>query len=183
LKHRPPEKVHEVSTVNSMVNKLTERKGEIALHGALILLGSVLLLLLALEIYHAYNTITYIKDSTSQALLAVASLNVSNVYDGVRESDWDSRQYTDNSWKTNVDTSQLINQLASSTGATQTGTDSLLKENSYQILHLSTTYTNDDGGLTFTTTGTLEIFFRIGDVINISIPYNIDVVTAYATKF
>jgi hypothetical protein len=169
--------------LEAMKNKLTESKGEIALNGAVILFVSVLLLMAALEIYHIHTTVIDLRAKTSEAVMAAASSNVSNIYDGVRESDVNSRLYSDSAWIANVDTSLVMSQLQSTTGGTLKGDDVLLKEKSYQLSNLNTVYDNSIGNcLNFTTTGNLEIFVNLG-VFNVSIPYHLEVKTTYEKKY
>lgn len=164
--------------------KLADESGEIALRGSVILIIFIILLLGVLQVIHAYNTVSEVKEKTNEAVLAALASNASNIYDGVRESTWNARQYEDGNWESSVDTSQVLNQLVISTGGVLTSTDEIFKEESYQITDLSTSCQNtEDDGLIFTTTAKLEIFFHIGSIIDVKIPLNLEVVSTYDTKY
>lgn len=170
--------------METLKRKLYEKRGEVALQGAIILLVAVIVFAAALEGIHIYHTTTEVKDKTTEAVLAAAAHNVAGIYQGVRESDWYARQYNDSTWSANADGSQVFYQLIQSTGGQQTDEDSILVQNSYIITNFKTTHDNTSvDGLNFTSTMTLEIFFKIGGIVDTTIPIDLEVQTSYAAKF
>lgn len=164
--------------------KLAEQKGEVAVKGVVILLVATILFAAVIQTIHVYHAISEVKEKTNEAVLATASLNVSGIYMGVRESEWFARQYADPSWTANADASQVAYQLANATGGQLMSDNTIFKEESYMISDLISTFDNSSGeGLNFTTTLKLDVFIDIGGIIQTTIPYDLEVHTSYAKKF
>lgn len=165
-----------------VLRKLRERNGEIALRLSLALLIGVILLLVILNVRHAYQVTDMVIDRTNEAVLAVAAANGPKTHDGVREGEAVARTtYDGAAWQREAITSDaVLTALRDSTGATLSGS-SLIKSGSYRIDNLSTSYVNFDGvNLHFTTKLDLTIYLLGG---NLSIRTHQEVRTTFEEKF
>lgn len=164
------------------VRKLREKSGEIALRLSLTLLVAVLLFLVVINIRHAYQVIDQVMDRTNEAVLAVAAVNGPRALSGVREADGLVRNYDGANWNRVVTTNEVLYALGISLGAYADGPQSLIRDGSYRIDHLVTSYVNSDGGvLHFVTTMDLTISLLGGDSLTVTRP--LEVRTTYEAKF
>ncbi|MEA4934339.1 MAG: hypothetical protein VB071_12295 [Lawsonibacter sp.] len=165
------------------VVKLRETRGEFAPMMAAILMVGVLLLSTALEVHHVYAVVDRVAGIADEAVLAAAADNVEEIYSGVRESAWASRQYQDNAWACQISTSAVEEALIDSLGAVSDGAG-LRVGDSVRITALETQAENpEDGNLNFTTTLTLEIPLSLGGDLLPPIHKTLEVKTTYEPRF
>lgn len=163
---------------------MRQKRGEVALHMAIILLVGVLLLATAMEVQHIYSTVSAVRDKTSEAVLSVAAANVSRVYGGTREASGAARRFNGTHWESLVSTREVLGALAPALGATATGDASLSREGSYEIQQLHTTFSGlEQERLTFKTTMTLKIRFSVGGALLPPLAHRVEVHTTYDAKF
>lgn len=164
-----------------VLRKVREGRGEVAFQLGLILLGATLLFMIVFNIRHAYQVADLVKDRTNEAVLSVAAINGPSTAGGVREGEAVARTYTGSYWQRSVTTDAVIDALQRSLGATRSG-QSLVKEGSYRIDGLSTSYVNADGSaLHFTTTMRLTVFLMGGNALKVE--RTLEVRTTYEAKF
>lgn len=165
------------------MEKLTERRGEIAPLGGIILLVCILLLTIALQVNNAYATVDQITAKTNQAVLSVAASNVGKVHDGVREGTGSARQARGSSWSRIVTTDAVVQSLTASLDATRSGS-TLTRENGVQLVSVRTSFINADGSnLNFTTTMTIKIPLSLAGGVLPPLQYDLVVHTTYEAKF
>ena len=132
------------------------------------------------NIRHAYQVIDRVIDRTNEAVLAVAASNGPRALQGVREAEAVVRTYNGVDWSRVVTSDEVLYTLGESLGAT-VGHQSLSREG-FRIDHLTTSYTNNDGGaLNFITTMDLTISLLGGNSLTITRP--LEVRTTYEAKF
>mgnify|MGYP007111640010 CR=1 FL=1 len=122
-----------------------------------------------------------VRDRTNEAVLSVAAANGPCAAEGFREGETVSRTYTGTSWQRSVTTEAVLDALQRSLGADRSG-QSLIREGSYRIDSLVTSYVNENGdALHFTTTLRLTIFLMGGDALKVD--RTLEVKTKYEAKF
>lgn len=164
-----------------VARKLREKSGEVAVDLCFDFLALFFIFIVLLNIRQAFQTVDRVIDRTNEAVLAVAAINGPGALGGVREGEAVSRNYNGASWGRVVTTQEVLYTLSSSLGATISG-QSLSREGSFRIDHLSTSCVNFDGGvLHFVSTMDLTISLLGGDDLTITIP--LEVKTTYEAKF
>lgn len=167
-----------------VMQKLRDQRGEVALHLSFLLIGFVLLLSLGMGVYRLYHVIDMTKSRANEAVLAVATTNVSGFYGGAREGDGQARRPSEASFQYLVQTDDVLLQLANALGATPTGDNGLSRPGDYSITGLHTHFENySDGKLNFTTTYRLAVQLAAGGLPLPEITLSLEVHTTYETKF
>lgn len=134
------------------------------------------------KLHFHYQVIDQVMDRTNEAVLAVAAVNGPRALSGVREADGLVRNYDGANWNRVVTTNEVLYALGISLGAYADGPQSLIRDGSYRIDHLVTSYVNSDGGvLHFVTTMDLTISLLGGDSLTVTRP--LEVRTTYEAKF
>lgn len=171
----------------ALCSKLCEKRGSVIINVAIITLALLILLAVSMEIARVYMTIDMLKAKTNSAVLAVASSNAPNVYDGMRESDGLARTGSTSNWGATVSTAAVKELLASVLSLSESN-NGLTKyasadETAYTITKLNTQYENNDGDvLNFTTNLTIEI--PLSNVLGgVTITQNVEVNTSYDARF
>lgn len=164
--------------------EVKRNSGEFALKGAVKLLLFMMLLSAALTIYHVYHAIGAVREDVNEAVLAVASSNVAEFYGGAREADGYARHPAEGAFAASVSSEDVLDKLRASTGAEETSDETLMKEGSFTIRDLHTSFINFDGtDLNFTTTLTVEVPLMAGGLALSSIQKNLEVNSSYAPRF
>lgn len=107
---------------------LKDRRGEVSIHLALIMLTGLLLLAAALEVLHVYFVCNAVLEKTNEAVLAAAASNVADFYVGARESDGNARQYVNDYWASAVSVEEVEAALQGALGAERTEDGTLVRE-------------------------------------------------------
>ena len=142
--------------------KLKEKRGEVTLHMAFLLAGS-LLLLMCLQAGHSVSTILHVRGMANAAVLSAAADNVSWVYGGVRESSGVSRRPVWGGWAAYVSTWDVKDKLAQNLAAQTNRSGNIIREDSFSISNVRTVYVNSEGeALNLTTTFDLKMEPVIG---------------------
>lgn len=170
--------------------KLQETRGDIMISASIILLCFSILLVACLECAHVWTTCDITKEKTKEAVLAVAAINVENVYNGVRESVGQARAVdaAGTTWMHPVSSEEVMDILTANMGLarqgsvltkyTESGTEVEFKMKDFQ-----TSYNNDESGLNFITTYQLEIPIRIGRDVLPPIHVNMEARSTYEKLF
>ena len=163
---------------------LKDRRGEVSIHLALIMLVGLLLLAAALEVLHVYFVCNTVLEKTNEAVLAAAASNVADFYVGARESDGNARQYVNDYWASAVSVEEVEAALQGALGAERTEDGTLVREGGFRITGLQTVYQNALGtSLNFTTTLTVEVPLTLGGRVLPPVARELEVHTAYEAKF
>ena len=160
------------------------------LSASIILLFFCILLAASLEVTHVWSTSDVIKEHTKEAVLAVAAINVENVYNGVRESTGQARAVNaaGTAWGYPVSSEEVMDVLASNMGLSREG-NTLTKYTEdgrraeFVVRDLQVSYNNVESGLNFITTYELEITMRIGKDVLPPIRIPMEVRSTYEKLF
>lgn len=165
--------------------KLKQRRGSVMVQSALVCLVCVMFLAVCVDIGRIFITVNMLKSKTDAAVLAVAAVNVDNVYAGVRESAGNARVVSDGAWSEIVTTEEVKDSLINVLSLNVSG-QALVRITPkgsivYQISNIGTMYTNSDGSnLNFKTTFTVTIPLNF---LDINFNQNLEVSTTYDAKF
>lgn len=166
--------------MKAMIQKLQDKRGEIALRLGLLFLVATFLFVIVFDIRHAFQAIDTVKDRTNEAVLAVAAINGPRALGGLRDGEATVRNYNGSAWERIVTTEDVVATLGRSLNATVSG-NSLTREG-YHIDNITTTYVNSDGGnLHFVTNMDITIFLLGGE--NLAIDAHMEVKSTYEAKF
>ena len=165
--------------------KLKQRQGSVMIDSALACFIGIMLLAVCLEVGRTYLTISMIERKTDAAVHSVATTNVANIYDGVRESTGNARSVSNGTWSALVSTEEVENALVNTLMLTDSGDnlDKITTESNtaYRITNLRTVYINSDGSnLNFKTTMTVTIPLNF---LGLNINQDLGVNTTYDARF
>lgn len=176
--------------IASVKAKLAGQSGNILVSAAVILLVFSMLLTACLEVVHVWTVSDVAREQTKEAVLAVAAINVENVYNGVRESVGQARAVdaAGTTWSNPVSSEEVMDILVANMGMFRED-DTLTKytdagaEIEFIMNNLQIGYDNAESGLHFTITFQLEIPMRIGKDVLPSIRVSMKVDLTYEAKF
>ena len=164
--------------------KLRDCSGDFLLKSAITITIAALALSAAITVYHVYHVMGAVRDKVNEAVLAVASVNVSEFYGGAWESDGFARHREDDRFTEAITTDAVVDQLAQSLGATDLAADDTITVGDYTVSGIDTQYFNSMGGnLNFRTRLTVTIPLSVGGLIPTSITKTIEVKTSYDPRF
>lgn len=171
--------------MEKLKNKLREHHGSVMVEAALACLIGLMFLTVGMETSRIHITVNMIKSKVDAAVLTVAAANVSNVYDGVRESAGSARSVSNGDWAELVSTEEVQSSLTEVLSLTPAGNAlehiSSANKTVYRLSNLDTAYMNADGNnLNFKTTLTVTIPLNF---LGLSINQNLEVSTTYDAKF
>lgn len=160
--------------------KLRQGRGEISLRLGVILLVGSILLLISLQLYHAFASSLHLKERANAAVLATAAANVSGIYGGTRESSGTVRRPSFH-WDSTVFTDDVKERLLWDLGAFRDG-DDIVRHDAFRIRQLRIDYINREGvDLQFTTHFLLELEPVLSFFPKLSFPLEVN--SKYEPKF
>lgn len=167
--------------------EIAVRRGSIQIWTVVVLFVAIMCLSVSMEFMKIFILLTDIADTADEAVIAAASVNVPNIYDGVRESDGSARDYYERHWQRLVTTEQAKLTMISSLKLIQNGEKLERKTEEkiiYSIKNYSVKFINaDESTLNFQTEFTvlMPIYFAGNKLCNIE--KKITVKSKYEPKF
>ena len=166
-----------------IVSKLRERRGEVVVKFGVIVFLFMMFLSVVFVFLSAFFSLNDVKEKANNAVLAVAAVNIPQVYDGIREGKGQAHQSGGGGLSKYIDTEDVFAVLAESLNATIERADTF-STSVYTVSQFQTEYENTlDGNLNFTSTFQVTLHLALLGELIPNLKFDMEVHSSYDPKF